>query len=163
MSELVERVDTQDHVLHVVDRQEAVRNGWLHRVAGVVCRDPQGRVLVHRRSMAMPWCAGLYTALVGGAVKVGEGYAEAAAREVLEELGTHAEVRPLFKFICQGAEFPYWFGIHETVLTAEITPDTHEIAWFDWLTLTEYRQSAKRWPFIPDTETAFNHYLRSCT
>ncbi|MDJ1135145.1 NUDIX hydrolase [Streptomyces iconiensis] len=160
MGELVERVDTHDHVIHVTERHEAVRRGWLHRVAGVVCRDPQGRVLVHRRSREMPWFGGWYATLVGGAVRPGESYSQAAAREVLEELGAHTEVRSLFKFICEGGAFPYWFGIHETVLTEDISPDTDEIAWFDWLTLSEYRRAAEHWPLIPDTEKAFDRYLR---
>lgn len=49
MSERVERVDEQDRELGVVDRDEAIRNRWLHRVATVVCRDAAGRILVHRR------------------------------------------------------------------------------------------------------------------
>lgn len=48
MGELVERVDEQDRVLGVVDRSEAIRHGWLHRVATIICRDTEGRVLVHR-------------------------------------------------------------------------------------------------------------------
>lgn len=49
MGELVEQVDDQDRVLGVVERGEAVRSGWLHRVATTVCRRPDGRILVHRR------------------------------------------------------------------------------------------------------------------
>ncbi|MFF1605072.1 hypothetical protein ACFVYV_48275, partial [Streptomyces mirabilis] len=49
MGEMVERVDEQDRTLGVVDRGEAIRRRWLHRVATTVCRDPDGRFLVHRR------------------------------------------------------------------------------------------------------------------
>lgn len=50
MGELVERVDSRDRVLGVVDRGEAIENRWLHRVATTVCRDTEGRILVHRRA-----------------------------------------------------------------------------------------------------------------
>lgn len=43
VGELVERVNAQDRVLGVVSRRDAVREGWLHRVGVVVCRDRQGR------------------------------------------------------------------------------------------------------------------------
>ncbi|MFI6396296.1 hypothetical protein [Nonomuraea sp. NPDC050540] len=33
MGELIERVDEQDRVLEVVERAEAVRRRWLHRIA----------------------------------------------------------------------------------------------------------------------------------
>ncbi|MFI9848666.1 hypothetical protein ACIHFD_67525 [Nonomuraea sp. NPDC051941] len=48
MTELVERVDGQDRVLGVVDRDDAIRRGWLHRIATTVCRDELGRFLVYR-------------------------------------------------------------------------------------------------------------------
>src|SRR6185503_8752903 len=50
VGELVERVDERDRVIGVVERADAVRNGWLHRVATTVCRDASGRVLVCRRA-----------------------------------------------------------------------------------------------------------------
>ncbi|MEY9989082.1 hypothetical protein ABIE67_001114 [Streptomyces sp. V4I8] len=48
-AELVERVDEHDQILAVVSRSEAIRHGWLHRIATIVCRAPSGRLLVHRR------------------------------------------------------------------------------------------------------------------
>lgn len=51
VDELVERLGDQDRVLAgVVSRRQAIREGWLHRVAVTVCRDERGRILVHRRS-----------------------------------------------------------------------------------------------------------------
>lgn len=81
MDELVERVDDQDRVLGVVvSRRQAIREGWLHRVAVTVCRDERGRILVHRRSEQLSRFPGLYEVVVGGAVDVGESYEQAAAR-----------------------------------------------------------------------------------
>lgn len=45
MGELVDRVDEQDQVVGA----EAMCQGWLHRMATIVCRDGDGRFLVHRR------------------------------------------------------------------------------------------------------------------
>ncbi|MFF9040770.1 NUDIX domain-containing protein [Streptomyces sp. NPDC014892] len=157
--EQVEQVDIDDRVLRVVRRVDAVREGWLHRVAGVVCRDDLGRVLVNRRSPHAPWFAGEYAPLIAGAVRPGESYAHAASRELREELGVHASVRHLFKFICAGAVGPYWFGIHEAVLTGAVVPDAREISWSGWLTLAEYRRSAVHWPLVPDAGQAFERYL----
>lgn len=81
VDELVERVDDQDRVLGVVvSRRQAIREGWLHRVAVTVCRDGRGRILVHRRSEQLSRFPGLYEVVVGGAVDVGESYEQAAAR-----------------------------------------------------------------------------------
>lgn len=102
MGELVDRVDEEDRVIGVVDRGEAMEKGWLHRVATTVCRDPDGRILVHRRSEGMSRFPGQYNWLVGGAAEVGESYEEAAARELAEELGVFGAPRLVFAFLCRG-------------------------------------------------------------
>ncbi|WP_345035308.1 NUDIX hydrolase [Streptomyces sannanensis] len=150
MSELVERVNEHDRVLAVVDRREAIRNKWLHRIATTVCRDAQGRILVHRRSEGVSRFPGQYNWLIGGAVDIGESYEDAAARELAEELGVRPPVRFVFKFLCRGAISPYWLGVHEAVVTEDIVPDPAEIAWHAWLTEAELRDALQRWPFVPD-------------
>ncbi|MFF5518287.1 NUDIX domain-containing protein [Streptomyces coeruleorubidus] len=150
MRELVERVDEQDRVIGVVDRDEAIRHGWLHRVATTVCRDPQGRVLVHRRPEHVSRFPGHYDWLVGGGVEVGEAYEEAAARELAEELGVRVAVRFVFKFLCRGAISPYWLGVHEAVVAEPLRPDPAEIAWHGWVGEQELQEAFRRWVFVPD-------------
>jgi 8-oxo-dGTP pyrophosphatase MutT (NUDIX family) len=150
MGELVERVDEQDRVLGVVDRNAAIENRWLHRVATTVCRDSGGRLLVHRRPEGLSRFPGQYDWLVGGAVGVGESYEEAAARELTEELGVRAPVRFGFKFLCRGAVSPYWLGVHEAVVGETVFPDPAEIAWHGWMTEDELRDAIARWTFVPD-------------
>lgn len=100
MGDLVEHVDAQDRVLGVVERAEAIRQGWLHRVATIVCRDQDGRFLVHRRPDDSSRFPGQYNWMLGGAAGVGESYEEAAARELSEELGARAAPRFVLKFLC---------------------------------------------------------------
>jgi 8-oxo-dGTP pyrophosphatase MutT (NUDIX family) len=159
VSELVERVDERDRVVGVVDRGEAIANRWLHRVATTVCRDPAGRVLVHRRQEGVSRFPGHYDWLVGGAAEVGESYEEAAARELEEELGVRASPRPVFKFLCLGAISPYWLGVHEAVVAEAVDPDPSEIAWHGWFTEEELRVALRRWVFVPDGVDALQRYL----
>ncbi|MFC3573097.1 NUDIX hydrolase [Streptomyces yaanensis] len=163
MGELVERVDEHDRVLGVVDRDEAIANRLLHRVATTVCRDPEGRILVHRRQRHLSRFPGQYNWLIGGAADVGESYEQAAARELAEELGVRAPVRFLFKFLCHGVISPYWLGVHEAVITEDIAPDPSEIAWHGWVAEREMRDALRRWPFVPDGVEALERYLADPT
>ncbi|UBU11569.1 NUDIX hydrolase [Nonomuraea gerenzanensis] len=52
MGELVERVDERGRVLGFVDRAEAERRRWMHRIATTICRDPMRRILVPRRAVS---------------------------------------------------------------------------------------------------------------
>jgi isopentenyldiphosphate isomerase len=163
MGELVERVDEQDQVLGAVDRGEAIRHRWLHRIATTVCRDRDGRVLVHRRAENVSRFPGQYNWLIGGAAEVGESYEDAAARELTEELGIHTSARLVLKYLCQGAISPYWLGLHEATVTEEVTPDTSEIAWHEWLPEAELASLIRHRAFVPDGREAFERYrARAC-
>ncbi|MGW7331165.1 NUDIX hydrolase [Streptomyces sp. NPDC054840] len=158
MGELVEQVDERDHVVAVVDRAEAIREGWLHRVATIVCHDGDGRVLVHRRPDDASRFPGQFNWMLGGAVGVGESYEQAAARELAEELGVHAAPRLVLTFLCAGAISPYWMGLHEAVVTTPVRPDPGEVAWFDWLTGPELDELVRSSEFVPDAREAFDRY-----
>ncbi|WP_030676767.1 NUDIX hydrolase [Streptomyces rimosus] len=158
MTELVDRVDERDRTVGVVDRREAIREGWLHRVATVVCRDRAGRILVHRRPADVSRFPGRYNWLIGGAVSAGESYEDAAARELAEELGVRAAPRQAFTFLCRGAIAPYWLGVHEAVIEGAVTPDPAEIAWHAWLPEPALREALGEWPFVPDCREAFARY-----
>ncbi|MFF9772742.1 NUDIX domain-containing protein [Streptomyces sp. NPDC013978] len=159
MDELVERVDAQDCVLGVVSRREAVREGWLHRVAVVVCRDGQGRFLVHRRAGQLSRFPGHYELGVGGAAGVGESYEQAAARELGEELGMSATVCLRFKFLNRNGFSPYWLGVCDAVLPEIVAPDPGEVTWHGWLTEAELRQALQQWTFTPDSQEILDRYL----
>ncbi|WP_200308795.1 NUDIX hydrolase [Streptomyces adelaidensis] len=158
MDELVDRVDERDEVLGVVDRGEAIRRGWLHRIATVVCRDAGGRILVHRRPDGVSRFPGQFNWMVGGAADVGEPYEAAAARELAEELGVRASPRFVFKFRCAGVISPYWLGLHEVVVAEPVAPDPSEIAWYDWLTEPELIELVGNRAFVPDAREAFDRY-----
>ncbi|MEU9192894.1 NUDIX hydrolase [Streptomyces hundungensis] len=160
MGELVERVDEQDRVLGVVERGDAVRQGWLYRMAMVLCRDAEGRYLVHRRPESAARFPGQYSWLVAGAVGVGESYEEAARRELREELGVDAPVRPLFTFLCDGELSPYWFAVYEAVVAeTDIVADASEVAWHGWLSGDRLREAMANWPFVSDSRDAYTRYL----
>ncbi|WP_442805584.1 NUDIX hydrolase [Streptomyces sp. NBC_00385] len=160
MEELVERVDGQDRVLGtVVSRRQAVREGWLHRVAVTVCRDESGRILVHRRAEQLSRFPGLYEVTVGGAVDVGESYEQAAARELAEELGVRVLPRLLFTFLNRSGQSPHWLGVHEAAVPGTVTADPDEVAWHGWLTEPELRSALLEWRFTPDSHEAFGRYL----
>ncbi|MFG3101473.1 NUDIX domain-containing protein [Streptomyces sp. NPDC048182] len=158
VDEWVERVDGQDRVTGVVSRRQAVREGWLHRVAVTVCRDQRGRILVHRRSEQLARFPGLFEAVVGGAVRVGEFYEQGAA----EELGVRALPRLLFTFINRSGLSPHWLGVHEAVIrepVEAVVPDPEEVAWHGRLTEPELRSALVNWRFTPDSREVFGRYL----
>lgn len=87
-AQLVEVVDDDGRVLEVVTRA-ALRATRMarHRCTYVVVLRPDGRVVVHRRAGWKDVSPGCWDLAFGGLCDVGEGWAEAAARELAEEAG----------------------------------------------------------------------------
>lgn len=159
VDEVVERVDAQDRVLGPVSRRDAVREGWLHRIAVVVCRDRQGRILVHRRAGQVSRFPGRYEVEVGGAVAVGESYEQAAARELTEEFGVLAAVRFRFTFLHRGGLSPVWVGVCDAVVPRAVRPDPDEVAWHGWLNESDLPRVFREWTFTPDSPEIMKRYL----
>jgi len=143
----------------VVSRREAVREGWLHRVGVVVCRDGQGRFLVHRRAEQLSRYPGHYELGVGGAAGVGESYEQAAARELGEEMGVRASVSFRFRFLNRAGLSPHWLGVCDAVLEEVAARDPGEVAWYGWLTEAELLRALRGWTFTPDSQEIFDRYL----
>lgn len=75
----------------------------------------------------------------GGAIEAGETEAEAARREMLEELGLAAEpVRLMWRSITPwGVQLAWWFV--EIAADAIPRPNALEVEWFDWLSVADIR------------------------
>ncbi|MFF1700144.1 NUDIX domain-containing protein [Streptomyces sp. NPDC058257] len=159
MDEVVERVDARDRVLGPVSRRDAVREGWLHRIAVVVCHDRRGRVLVHRRAEQVPRFPGYYEVGVGGALGVGESYEQAATRELGEELGVSAAVRFRFKFLNRSGLSPYWLGVCDAVVPRAVMPNSNEVAWHGWLSESDLPRILQEWTFTPDSPELLDRYF----
>jgi 8-oxo-dGTP pyrophosphatase MutT (NUDIX family) len=94
--EPVEWVDETGRVIDLVPRSRMRRENLRHRSAAVVVTSTDGRLLIHRRSDTKDVHPGAWDVCAGGVVTPGESYADAAARELAEELGvTGVALRPL--------------------------------------------------------------------
>lgn len=85
--ELVDIVDDDDRVVATVTRAEMRARRLQHRSVGIAVLSTDGRLLIHRRSDAKDIWPGWWDIAAGGVVASGETYAEAARRELAEELG----------------------------------------------------------------------------
>lgn len=66
-----------------------------HRSVAIAVLGSDGRLLVHRRSTTKDVWPGMWDICAGGVVASGETYAQAAERELAEELGIDAALEPI--------------------------------------------------------------------
>ena len=95
--ELVDLVDEHDRVVEVVTRAEmrARGSGARHRACYVAVVTSDDRLVVHRRADWKDVYPGWWDVCFGGVLGAGEGWDDAARRELLEEAGVHAPLVPL--------------------------------------------------------------------
>lgn len=93
--ELVDLVDEHDAVLEVVTRAEMRARGAAarHRAVYVAVTTSAGELVVHRRADWKDVYPGYWDVCFGGVLGAGEGWDEAARRELREEAGVDAVPR----------------------------------------------------------------------
>jgi isopentenyl-diphosphate Delta-isomerase len=100
--EIYDVVDIMDHVIGQATRREIHQKNLLHRSIHILVFNYQNEVFVQKRSMAKDENPGLWDTSSAGHVDSGETYDESAHRELWEELGIKAILKPLEKIeACQ--------------------------------------------------------------
>lgn len=79
-------VDENDNPTGVASRDEIVEEGLYHRISRIMLTNPEGKILLQKRSMHV-FFPGLWDHSAAGHVDGGEDYITAAKREMLEEIG----------------------------------------------------------------------------
>ncbi len=149
----VEVVDDDDRVIAVVTRAEMRRSRLKHRCVFVAVRSTDGRVLVHRRADDKDLWPGRWDLVVGGVVAAGESYDDAAARELAEELGVRAVLRPLGAGAYRDADVDLLARVYTAVHDGPFTFADGEVVWAGFVPVAEVaaRVAADPASWVPDS------------
>jgi 16S rRNA (adenine1518-N6/adenine1519-N6)-dimethyltransferase len=96
--EVFDVVDEHDRVTGQAPRSEVHRRGLLHRAVHVFVFNSRGELLVQMRSALKDEFPLHWTSSASGHLGAGETYAEAAPRELSEEVGLSADLEFVAKF-----------------------------------------------------------------
>jgi len=149
--ELVDIVDDEDRVVRTVTRAEMRAHRLQHRAVSIAVLGSDGRLLVHRRADDKDVWPGMWDLAAGGVVAAGETYADAARRELAEELGIAAERMEELgegRFADEAVAL-----IGRGYLTVHDGPfrfTDGEIAEVRWVTAGELARLVHAEPFVPD-------------
>ena len=100
--EIYDVVDKMDKVIGKATRREIHQKNLLHRSIHILVFNSQNEVFLQKRSMAKDENPGLWDTSSAGHVDSGETYDDCAHRELWEELGIKAILKPLDKIgACQ--------------------------------------------------------------
>jgi 8-oxo-dGTP pyrophosphatase MutT (NUDIX family) len=160
--------DAAGRVTGAAPRGEVYRRGLWHAATGVLVRSGDGaRVVLHRRAADKLVFADTWDCWAGGVVGAGEDPADAAVRELAEELGiTGVELAPLprsvYDGVVDGGRVRYHAFLFETRWDGPLRPEPSEISWAGWVSLAELAlrlADPRGWPFAPDGRAGVERWL----
>ena len=119
-------------------RGEKMADGGYIVIVMVLIFDTKGRMLMQQRNDHLKWAPGMFTMTAGGAMQAGETSAEAAARELFEELGITMQFdgRPQFS-MTNSTAFMDYFLITSDIDIDEIKMPTDEVKSVRWASKDE--------------------------
>lgn len=143
-------VDENDKPVGAVPKEEAQKKGLIHRIVQVVVEDPDGHLLLQKRSNVTKLYPGRWDVSVGGHVDEGEDYLEAAKREMAEEIGLNdVKLKELGNYR-RNSQFEWrqlnrFYRVYKTVVpkTTKFNPEADEVAELRWFTVAEIQRMLK--------------------
>lgn len=162
MDEIVALYDSSGRESGSAPRSRVRAENLHHGATAVVVFDPAGRIFVHQRTTTKDLYPGLYDFAAGGVLRPGEVPAEAAARELEEELGVTTPLAPIREADYADARTSYRGFAFWTVTgqTPRLQPE--EVASGGWMTWEELVDALDDEParFMPDTVGLLGEWLR---
>ena len=156
-SELIDRVNEDDHVICSVTRKDAHTYGFIHRSVMFYLFDRLGRVYVNQRTGVdkKDFYPSYWSIVFGGHVSAGQDYDEAVVREADEEGGVKDQF-PIYiasfkkRFDQNDRENVCVYGF---ILDKELELDPTEIVQGLFMGIPELENKLTEVPFLPETQT----------
>ncbi len=158
-------VDDADNVIGSGTKQEAQEHGINHRVVRIFVQNSNNELLIQKRSNNVSF-PNLWDQSAGGHVDENEDYADAAPRELREELGiSNVALTPLCKYFTSGegvsATFKRFNAVFTTKYDGPITINDEEVSEVKWVGLVVLENWMKEKPdeFTKGFLQAFEYFI----
>jgi isopentenyldiphosphate isomerase len=166
VDEVLDLVDEEDAVVGVATLCDCLEKGLLHRAVAVLVLRTNGKILLQKRSMRDLWHPAQWTLSCTGHVKSGEGYRDAAMRELGEELGIRSPLRAIAKlllppFTSRGLTEREWVSLFVSKTDRTATIDPVELECVEEVSLPQLRRMLSGPRLTPDAKIVFRVFLKS--
>ncbi|MFZ5868162.1 MAG: NUDIX hydrolase [Thermodesulfobacteriota bacterium] len=160
--ETLEVVDERDQVVGSATRAEIHANRWMHRAVHIFVFNSKGAVYVQRRSASKDRFPGVLDSSAAGHVDSGEGYEEAAVRELCEELAINAHIEEVLRVSASEITDYEHVILYRAVTDETPEPNADEIQWGGYMAPDHLTLLMEQNPddFVPAFIYLWKEYLR---
>jgi 16S rRNA (adenine1518-N6/adenine1519-N6)-dimethyltransferase len=135
-NELFPVVDKMDRILRRAARSEVHGDNLRHRAVHILIFNERGELYLQQRSRSKDRYPLLWDSSAAGHVMAGEGYDEAAKRELQEELGVNLPLKKVLKLSASPQTGQEFIWLYRGLLCGNIRPNRSEIETGAFLTPT---------------------------
>lgn len=164
-SEPLEIVDRQGTVIGIAERTVLHADpSLIHRVVHVLVFNPDGRLLLQKRSLSKDVAPGKWDTSVGGHISPGEDVMAAAEREMAEELGVKGcSLEFLYTYLFTNHRESELVNTFRCTYAGDIAFNREEIEAVQYWTLAEIQETLGKEIFSRHFEQEFANYLKNFT
>ncbi len=164
MKEKLDIVDEDDEVIGVKSREKAHTEGSRHRSVMFFVFNPEGKILMTKRSKDKRFYPGRWSIVLGGHVTSGFSYEEALEKEMKEEIGIVPDYEMLGSFQKDLKEEKENVKLFRTEVEPEkVELSTKEFEKAQYMDPSDLEKELESKKFVPETEDVLKflgEYLR---
>jgi isopentenyl-diphosphate delta-isomerase len=157
-AEPVDVVGDDGRTIARVPRREMRTRRLPHRSCYVLVFNRRGELFVHLRTPTKDVYPGHWDVAIGGVLAAGESFVEGAARELGEELGVEAPLKPLFPLRYTDASTIVEGMVFRARHDGPFRLQPEEVVRGEFLALDAVAERARREPYCPDSLAALAAY-----
>ncbi len=167
MDEMIDVIDENDNVIEQKMKSECHKKGLLHRCAGIIVINKEGKYLLQKRSPEKSRFPNRLSTSAAGHLAVGETYEEGAKKELKEELGIECELKPIGKFEgreehSDGRVDNELYMLYHCNYDGEFKLQEEEVSYVKFFSIEEIKKMIEEDPdqFNPNAIRQFQHYVK---
>lgn len=158
-------VNEQDEVIGKITRKKAHQNpNIIHRAIAVLIFNPNGKLLIQKRSLTKDTSPGYWSDSIGGHVGYKEDYLSVAVREIKEELGITIipeNLQTLGKIITIASwekemTQVYSYSFKEKLM---LNPNVEEIGEVRWVNIENLKVMLKKEKWTPGSRQVLKQFV----
>ncbi len=159
MAEFMDVINENNEVIRAAARAEIKQKNLLHSGVIIFLFNSKGELFVHQRSKGKKMFPLRWDIAVGGGVKAGETYKEAALRELFEETGIKAQLHLLGLYRHKSRIDNYLSQIYTCQTAAQPKPSKKEISQWLWLNTKLLKKHTRQHKHCPDSLHIYKKFL----
>ncbi|MBI2656673.1 NUDIX domain-containing protein [Candidatus Woesearchaeota archaeon] len=161
MVEYVDIVDDDDNVIGKATWKEMMDKSLLHRTSNVIVFNSKGKLFVHKRAATVRLYPSMYDIKIGGSVRAGESYEDAAKRELFEEVNiSEVKLIKLFKLKSRRKENNVNRTVFKCVYDGKLRLDKSEVSDGSFANLDEIKKLLDNGKLSPSAVDVLSEYLK---